>query len=100
MNPLTRHHLRAALCRLAGFTLSTFLTALPAAVAAVPPLAADPRLQAPLTVRVTRMPLAELLQQMGAALEVHLVAEGDDVGDQKIDLFARDVAAAETLAAI
>jgi hypothetical protein len=64
------------------------------------PFQDDARLRQTLTVRVSRMPLAELFQRLGAALGVHLFAEGDDVGDQKIDLVARDLPGTEILTAI
>jgi hypothetical protein len=46
------------------------------------------------------MPLADLLQRLEAVLGVHLFAEGEDVADQKIDLFATDLPAVEILTAI
>jgi hypothetical protein len=46
------------------------------------------------------MPLAELFQRLRAVLGVRLFAEGDDVADQKIDLYARDLPAADILTAI
>src|SRR5207302_2020919 len=64
------------------------------------PFREDVRLRQTLTVRVSRMPLADLFQRLGTVLDVHLFAEGDDVADQKIDLFVRDLAASEILTAI
>src|SRR5213594_2909712 len=66
------------------------------------PFQGDARLQKILIVRVGRMPVAELLQQMDAALGVRLSAEGEDVADQKLDLFThgKPVTAAEILNAI
>jgi hypothetical protein len=46
------------------------------------------------------MPLSDLLQRLAAALDVRLVAEGEDVADQKIDLVTWDIPAADTLTAI
>jgi hypothetical protein len=68
---------------------------LPASVGALPrdPFADDDRLRRTLTIRVSGMPLGELLQRAGAELDVPLFAEGDDVADQKITLFACDLPA-------
>jgi hypothetical protein len=64
------------------------------------PFLEDTRLRQNLTVRVSGMPLAELFQRLGAALGVRLFAEGEDVAEQKINLLATDLPAAEILTAI
>lgn len=66
------------------------------------PLAADPRLRSRLTVRVSRMQVADLLHRMDEQVGVGLSAEGADVADQKIDLFTngRDASASEILTAL
>jgi hypothetical protein len=89
----------------------TTLTLLFALLAPSEPLAAeagkdlfqgDLRLQKRLTVRVSRMPIGDLLQRLGAELGVRLGAEGDDVADQRIDLFTHGekVSGGESLTAI
>jgi hypothetical protein len=62
----------------------------------------DARLQRRLIVRVSRMPVADLLLRIGSQTGVRLVAEGDDVADQKLDLYTHGAAvtAADILAAI
>jgi hypothetical protein len=64
------------------------------------PFTEDERLRQTLTLRVSRMPLAELFQRMGPVLDVRLVAESEDVGDQKVNLFVRDLPAAQILTAV
>jgi hypothetical protein len=64
------------------------------------PLKDDARLQQTLTVRVSRMPLADLLQRVGAAVDKRLLTEGEDVADQKIDLFVKDLPAVSILTAL
>src|SRR5438876_11263208 len=66
------------------------------------PFQGDLRLQKAVTIRVSRMPVADLLQRLGRELGVPLTAEGDDVGGQRIDLFTHGnvVSAAEILTAI
>jgi hypothetical protein len=66
------------------------------------PFRGDTRLQQRLIVRVSRMPIADLLQRVSAELGVPLSVEGGDVADQKIDLFTHGevVSAAEILTAI
>src|SRR5207249_771619 len=73
-----------------------------AAERAKDPFQDDARLQKAVTVRVSRMPIADLLQRLERELGVPLSAEGDDVGDQKIDLFThgREPNAAQILGAI
>jgi hypothetical protein len=63
------------------------------------PFSGDARLRRTLTIRVSRMPLADLFQRLEPVLSVRLVAEGEDVADQKIDLFVKDLPAAEILTA-
>jgi hypothetical protein len=60
----------------------------------------DARLRQTLTVRVSRMPLADLLHRMNAALSVRLGVEGEEVADQRIDLFTGSVPATGILQAI
>jgi hypothetical protein len=74
----------------------------PAPAAALPaaPFRNDARLRPTLTIRVTRMPLAELCRRLEAILGVRLLVEGDDIADQKVDLFVTDLPAAEILSAI
>jgi hypothetical protein len=64
------------------------------------PFREDARLRQTLTVRVSGMPLVELFPRLGALLGVRLFAEGEDVAEQKINLFATDLPAAEILTAI
>jgi hypothetical protein len=66
------------------------------------PFQDDPRLQKVLVVRVSRMPVADLLQRLDQELGVRLSAEGEDVAGQRVDLFTHGapVTAAEILAAI
>src|SRR4051812_13818206 len=51
------------------------------------PFKADARLQVPLTVRVSRMAVSDLLGRVSKELGVRLAADGADVGEQKLDLF-------------
>jgi hypothetical protein len=75
--------LSALLC-LTAVPLLSSPTAAPAHAAPPPssPLKDDARLQQTLTVRVSRMPLANLLQRLGAAVDARLFTEGADVADQ------------------
>jgi hypothetical protein len=82
--------------------LATGVLFLPAPATALPkePFRDDARLRQKVTVRVRGMPIGQLLQRLAVALGVHLSAEGEDLNDQKINLFARDLTGAEVLDAI
>jgi hypothetical protein len=90
--------LRAAVLGLCAFAAP--LRALAAPAPATSLLDEDARLRQALTVRVSRMPLADLLHRMNAALAVRLGVEGEDVADQRIDLFTTSVSAIGILQAI
>ena len=63
---------------------------------------ADPRLRRTVTVRASRMAVGDFLSRLGATLGVRLAAEGEDVADQRVDLFTHGepLSAAEILTSI
>jgi hypothetical protein len=90
------------LCLLVALLSSMAFQAIDAADRDKDPFQGDARLQRPVTIRVSRMPIADLLQRLGSELGVPLTVEGDDVGDQKLDLFTHGepVTAVGILAAV